>query len=539
MAHATPRVRVNMATVWNTKCGIAYYSRFLMEEMKKITVLRLVQLPSQKSPSLVQMFVLGLKTGRNCDIAHIQLEYGNFAPLALGRYRLPSFGALPFYTGLSLGKSRKVTTLHEISLGRGRFGSRYMGLLNRFTISLSDLVIVHTEASKDLLTEKLAVREAKIKMFPHGSFQNPVLMEREESKAKLKLEGEEVVTVLGFVNWTKGQDLVIEALPFTETKPYVLIAGGPRISEDESYQKRLTERVEDLGLVDRVFFLGFVEDGFLPVVMGATDVAVLPKRAFYGQSGVLNILIAYRIPTLTSDIESFREVKDKYDCIELFKCEDVKDLASELDRLLRDRRKQEYLRLMCGKAWQDLNWSSVATIHKKEYLELLSSHPQKIYDEERQRMRIHWLKARRGGLTLEIGCATGFVTEYANADAGIDLDAHRVTLAKMKYPKREFCVCDASRLPFKESAFDVAMIPDILEHVPFHLAKRIVDEAKQVARKLLITVPNAEKENYDVNLVENPEHLWRPSKELILKLIGVGTVEYSEEGDFILSTYTR
>ena len=174
------RIHVNLVSVWNIRCGIAYYSKFLAGELRKITVLKLVPLPVKDTFDPLQMFALGLNAGRDCDIVHVQLEYGNFAPLALGGYRLPSFGAIPFFIGLSLGKCRKVTTLHEVSLGRGRFGSRYMQLLNRFIISLSDLVIVHTDASRDLLIKEYSTRETKVKVFPHGSLQNPIFMGKEE-----------------------------------------------------------------------------------------------------------------------------------------------------------------------------------------------------------------------------------------------------------------------------------------------------------------------------------------------------------------------
>ncbi len=531
------RIRVNLASVWDIRCGIAYYSKFLAGELRKVVALKLVSLPDKGAFNPVKMLVLGFKAGRGCDVAHVQLEYGNFASLGLGRFRLPSFGAVPFYVGLSLGKCKKVTTLHEVSLGRGRFGRGYMMLLNRFLISLSDLVIVHTAASRDLLVKEHHIRTVKVKVLPHGSLQNPLFLEKEESKAKLRLTGKQIVTVLGFVNWTKGQDLVVEALPLMEAKPHLLIAGGARLSSDDDYCKRLVERVKTLALSERVSFLGFVEDSFLPTVMGATDVAVLPKRGFYGQSGILNILIAYKVPTVASDIESFREVKNRHDCIELFKQEDAEDLASKLDLLLRDDNKRNYLASKCVDAWRALNWSSIAAAHRREYLELLSFHPDLTYDEEKQRERIDWLKTRREGFTLEMGCATGFVTSYTGADIGIDLDARRIILAKANYPNREFIVADATRLPFADSVFDTVLIPEMLEHVPLNVARGIVNESKRVAGKLLVTVPNAEKKNYDVTLVENPEHLWRPTQKLILDMLGSGAVEYTREKDFILATY--
>ena len=62
----------------------------------------------------------------------------------------------------------------------------------------------------------------------------------------------------------------------------------------------------------------------------------------------------------------------------------------------------------------------------------------------------------------------------------------------------------------------------------------VVPEAKRVGDKILITLPNAGKPNYDKSLVETSEHLWFPTEEIVLKLVGQGKIEYTSEKDFIL-----
>jgi len=51
--------------------------------------------------------------------------------------------------------------------------------------------------------------------------------------------------------------------------------------------------------------------------MNATDIAILPYR-YATESMMLRLLVAYTIPTITSDLSVFKEVKQEYDCIELF-----------------------------------------------------------------------------------------------------------------------------------------------------------------------------------------------------------------------------
>ncbi len=94
-------------------------------------------------------------------------------------------------------------------------------------------------------------------------------------------------------------------------------------------------------------------------------------------------------------------------------------------------------------------------------------------------------------------------------------------------------------LPFKDKAFDSILIPEILEHVTFQNAKIIVNESKRIAHSVLTTLPNADKVNYDKAIVENPEHLWFPTKKLVLKLMNDCMIQYSSEQDFILVSCTE
>ncbi len=56
--------------------------------------------------------------------------------------------------------------------------------------------------------------------------------------------------------------------------------------------------------------------------------------------------------------------------------------------------------------------------------------------------------------------------------------------------------------------------------------------------KTLITLPNADKINYDKSMVENPEHKWFPTKKVVLKLIKTCKIQYTSENDFILAYVT-
>jgi 2-polyprenyl-3-methyl-5-hydroxy-6-metoxy-1,4-benzoquinol methylase len=368
-----------------------------------------------------------------------------------------------------------------------------------------------------------------------GCYETPSFLDKDECKKKLNLSGKTVITVPGFVSAHKGHDLVVSLLPLLDEDVHLLIAGGTRTSEDAAYYEKLKRLAQRYHCIDRITF----DDSFpiTPTIMNATDIAILPYKSAT-ESLILRLLIAYKVPTITSDLSVFKEIKQEYDCIELFRNGDNKDLLAKILHLLSDEKKRRFLQEQCRKMWNDTKWSSIAAKHAETYLEVLSAHPDALYDDKRQKERLDWLKENVFGSSLEIGCATGFVTSYVGTDVGLDINAHRIKLGKNRYPEKDFIVSTAMSLPLKEKAFDTILIPDILEHVPISKAEKILSEAKRVGGKILITLPNAGKVNYDKSLVETPEHLWFPTKEIVQKLITNCKIQYTSENDFILVTAT-
>lgn len=173
-------------------------------------------------------------------------------------------------------------------------------------------------------------------------------------------------------------------------------------------------------------------------------------------------------------------------------------------------------------------------IYLSAYFSVDCGHPDSIYKSNLQRGRINWLKKNSYGNILEVGCATGYILNYLGGGTGVDIDKRRIKFARKKYPKCTFLLQDVTKTDFKDKEFDTVIIPDILEHVPFEIVPKIIKECERIGKKILITVPNAGKKNYNKNLIENPEHLWYPTKTIMRKLVGEkSTIEFSKKDDFI------
>jgi len=529
-----PEPTVNLVTSWNTPCGIAAYSAFLAAELKRLTETRIVSITSNRvfSP---YYFVRGFTLGRSNNIVHVQFAYSMFPGFKLGRrWGLSDFTALLFYIGLGFGQSLVVTTFHEVTKAMnegGRVGRVYAKLLDKLICRLSDLIIVHTPESKELMIKNYKVNRRQLKVIPRGCIEKPQLLNKDACKDKLNLSGKTVLTIPGFVSKNHGHDLVVSILPLLNKDVHLLIAGGTRTKETTGYNEELKKMARRYQCIERITFI----DDFpiTATVLNATDIAILPYR-YATESLTLRLLAAYKLPTITSDLGVFKAVKKEYNCIELFQSDDKNDLLDKILALLSDMKRQSRLQEQCQKLCNDNKWSVIAEKHIDAYLEVMAGHPDTIYDDKNQKERINWLKKNVSSNALEIGCAGGFVTGYTNADVGLDINQWRIKFAKTRHHKKDFIIASAFSLPFKEKSFSTILIPEILEHVSVTQAEKVISEAKRVAHKILVTLPNADKINYDKTMVENPEHLWFPTKEIVKKLIKDCQIQYTSEDDFML-----
>lgn len=362
---------INLVTSWNKECGIATYTHFLAEELRKEAGIYVTVVP--KVHALNPYFkILGYRVGRSRDLVHVQFEYGIFPSLKMGKKTLTAFSALHFYVGLAMGNRRVVTTIHEPrkTVTTGWASGFYTKLLDRLIFSTSDLIVVHTEESKRLMETLYGVESSKLQVIPHGSYEQPIFLSKEQAKAKFGLQGKIVVAILGFVTPKKGHDLVIPLLPQIDKNVQLVIAGGPQNLQDELYLKTLKELSNQYNCLDRVTFTGFLPD--LGEILNATDVAIVPYR-YVTDSGVLHLLMAYKVPTLASDLDAFKEVYAEYGCLELFKSNDPKDLYLKLQILLSDNQRREALKTKCWDMWNATKWSTIAQRHIDIYRKVLSA----------------------------------------------------------------------------------------------------------------------------------------------------------------------
>jgi glycosyltransferase involved in cell wall biosynthesis len=136
------------------------------------------------------------------------------------------------------------------------------------------------QALKDELV-RLGVPEDRLRVILHGVdlalFQPPA--DRTALRDSLGMTGPTLISV-GHLIDRKGHDFAIRAMPDLPGHTLLVVGDGPR-------EAALRHLVRELGLGDRVKFMGHVDQARLPALMGAADVLVNCSD----REGIANVLI--------------------------------------------------------------------------------------------------------------------------------------------------------------------------------------------------------------------------------------------------------
>lgn len=155
--------------------------------------------------------------------------------------------------------------------------------------------------------------------------------DREIEKAKLNVTGPLIICVAALIE-RKNQHLIIEALQHIADATLIFAGMGPARSKFESL-------AAELGLSDRVRFLGAVDHDALPAIIAAADVSCLVSES----EGLANAWVeslASGTPIVLSDVGGARElVKD--DSAGYIVERDSNQVADAINKLLAEPRDQK------------------------------------------------------------------------------------------------------------------------------------------------------------------------------------------------------
>ena len=232
---------------------------------------------------------------------------------------------------------RGMTSLGIEEFQRTRHGPliRAFQFIQRIYTALSTVVVVPSGYVGDFVRGWGAAAK-KIRVVHNALTEIPeIKLSREEAKRRLGFEGPLVCTVSRLYGWKRVDDLLRMVPEFANGAVLAIVGDGPE-------QPALERCAADLGLGDRVRFVGRVPHRDVGMYLRAADVFVLNT----GYEGLSHTLVEARVvgtPIVTTDIGGNREILTNEDNALLTPLGDRQAFIAAVNRLLTDRELAERL----------------------------------------------------------------------------------------------------------------------------------------------------------------------------------------------------
>ncbi|MDX1613859.1 MAG: glycosyltransferase family 4 protein [Candidatus Promineifilaceae bacterium] len=234
------------------------------------------------------------------DVVNVQYQAAAFD------MHVPAINLLPWRLRTV---ANSVVTFHDLRVPylfpkAGKWRSRTVGHLAR----ASDGVIVTNRADEQALLRR-GVSGARMERIPIGSNIKPVARDEAMISAlrdRLGLKDSDcLVGYFGFVNESKGADLLVRAAAALPRRVHLAFIGGQTGSSDPSNNEVFLQRLEalilELGLGNRVHWSGFIPEQDVSTYLYACDLMAMPYRDGASlRRGTLMAILAHGRPLVTT-----------------------------------------------------------------------------------------------------------------------------------------------------------------------------------------------------------------------------------------------
>lgn len=286
---------------------------------------------------------------KNYDLAHVHLfpaqYFTVFANIIIG------------------SKCKLIFTEHNTS--NRRINNKIFKTIEKYIYGKYSKLVCISEKIKNIYQKYLKLKENKIAMINNGVYlegiYNAIPLEKNQLNSLIKEDDVLIVQVSAF-RPQKDQKTLIRALKMLEDKFKLLLIGdGVLINEHKSL-------VEELGLNDRVFFLGQRND--VNRILKSADIIVL--SSFYEGLSLSSIEgLASGKPFVASNVPGLMEVVKNYGV--LFERGDIKKLAEILRELTEDKAMNEKISKACQERAKQFDIKLMLDEHINLYKEVYES----------------------------------------------------------------------------------------------------------------------------------------------------------------------
>ncbi len=234
-------------------------------------------------------------------------------------------------------------------------------VLNVAAFRRADRVVMLFASQRDEAVRRWRIDGEKVAVIPNGT--DPTVFDQAVGEP-LGLDVERYCLFVGSLVPRKSPDLLLDAIADLDGVPCVFAGDGPM-------RARLERRASELGISDRVRFLGAVPPAELGGVYARADVLVIPAVSEASPLVAVEAM-SCGLPVIASRISGLPSLVKDWDTGFLVKPGDVGQLAMAMtfvrgDDALRDRMGRSGRRLVL----RDFAWQAIA----RRYLDLYDSLP--------------------------------------------------------------------------------------------------------------------------------------------------------------------
>jgi D-inositol-3-phosphate glycosyltransferase len=260
-----------------------------------------------------------------------------------------------------------VLTIHDVSSFANLSD---LSIIGSMIYKWTDLILTHNEFSKSEIIKDNPNLSSCIYIVPHGNYHPFINVQNDKEKSRARLEipnNKKILLFFGMIKEVKGLDVLLHALKdVIKENPDVLllIAGKPWENDFTSYQRIIDENNLSENIILHIKFIPHKD---VEYYYSAADLVVLPYKKIY-QSGVLMMALSYEKPALASDLPPLKEVITDNKNGFLFHSEDIDDLASRLNQILRDKDNLEKVRINGNTLINTrFGWDEIGRLTKEAY----------------------------------------------------------------------------------------------------------------------------------------------------------------------------
>ena len=360
-------MKVAMLATTGESCGIAAYTRHLLEPLSELVDVELEPIQPGRQPDA--HYREQAARLNQADVIHIQHEHSFWGSVLPGgsafwvlRYLLHRPVVVTAHTTYSVAELLRVATerrlLHrlakEVLIRRPAY---------RDSVEIAPFAtarcIVHTDEGRRALIARGAV-PAHVHTIPPGIA--PPLPAPTGGKAfreRFRLAGRPVVSLFGFLAPSKGYEVALEALAGLPPEVALVFAGGPRTEDMAPYADQLRARIAAAGLEGRVRITGFLPDEQVAEAMAASDIVIAPHTQATGSYSV-TVPMAHGKPIVASDQACFVEACARIPCLRIVPTGDAAALRQALAELLQSPEERDRLSRAAAEYARTHSWEAAA-----------------------------------------------------------------------------------------------------------------------------------------------------------------------------------